>query len=254
MRKMGIGLQMYTLRDETAKDFVGTLHKVAAIGYEGVEFAGYGGLSADELRALLDELGIKAVGSHVDINRVKNNIDEVIAFEKTIGSSYVVVPFMPEEFRNTSEAWQETLALFDEAGKRFAEQGLVFGYHNHSFEFEQNIGDELLFDALFSGTDNAAVKVELDVCWVQNGGQDPLAYLNKYKGRVPLVHFKDLHIDADGKALTMPLGEGDIDLESVLAASSESGTEWLIVEQDQCQYDPIESITNSCKWLQTHMQ
>lgn len=251
MAKPRIGLQMYTLRNLTDKDFAGTLREVAALGYEGVEFAGYGGMAADELRALLDELHLTAVGSHVGIERLESALQDEIAFLKTIGCQYAVVPWLSDSYRADADAWKRTFAKFDEFGRAFEAAGIGFGYHNHSFEFEIQVGDQFAFDAIFANTSPTAVKVEMDVCWVQNAGQDPVAYVAKYAGRLPLLHLKDMRVEG-GKTLTVPLGEGTVDLDAVTAASEKAGVEWFIVEQDECQRPPLESIATSMDWLRTH--
>jgi sugar phosphate isomerase/epimerase len=249
MAKMGIALQLYTLRDETAKDFAGTLRKVAEIGYQGVEFAGYGGLSPQEMKALLAELNLKAVGSHVGLARLRDHLEEEIAMNVAIGSKYIVCPWLSEEDRRLP-GLQATLELFNEAASKLAKHGIQFGYHNHAFELEEKIGDRWLFDEIFARTPAEQVKVEMDVCWVTVAGQDPVEYIAKYAGRLPLIHLKDIRKEADGQVLTVELGKGAVDLPAVIEAAGKAGVEWLIVEQDHCQNPPLESVASSMAWLQ----
>lgn len=243
------GIQLYTLREETSKDFVGALRKVAEAGFAGVEFAGYGGLSADELKKLLDELGLKAIGSHVGIKRLEEALDEEIAFNKTIGSSYIVCPGLGKEYRDSEEAWRKTFALLEQIGAKCVAQGIPFGYHNHAFELEERIGEQTALDALFGTTSKENVKVELDSAWAYAAGTDPLAYIGKFAGRIPLVHFKDLRRTEEGKWQTVPLGSGEVDLNGIAKAAAEAGTEWLIYEQDQTQNPPFEAMASSIKWM-----
>ncbi|WP_248926273.1 sugar phosphate isomerase/epimerase family protein [Paenibacillus hamazuiensis] len=252
MRRMGIGLQMYTLRDETAKDFTGTLRRVAELGYEGVEFAGYGGLAAEELRDLLQELNLKAIGAHVSLKNLKENLAGEIAYLKTIGAPYLICPYVAPEDRQTAEDWKGIYAFFQQVGEEAKKQGLQFAYHNHDFEFHLQVDGEFAFDAMYTATSADAVKVEMDVCWVQFAGQNPTEYIGKYAGRLPLLHLKDFTKDAEGKMNTVELGVGSVDLNGVISASSDAGVEWLIVEQDRCQGPSIESVTISMKWLQQH--
>lgn len=251
MAKMGIALQLYTLRDETADDFPGTLRKVAELGYQGVEFAGYGGLSPDELKALLAELGLQAVGSHVGLERLKRHLDEEIAMNLAIGSKYVVCPWLSEEDRREPDL-ASTIKLFTEAAAKLAQHGIQFGYHNHAFELEEKIGGNWLFDEIFAQTPAEQVKVEMDVCWVKVAGQDPVAYIAKYAGRIPLIHLKDIRREADGSVLTVELGQGIVDLPAVIEASGQAGVEWMIVEQDNCQNPPLQSVANSMDWLKAN--
>ncbi|TVY09677.1 sugar phosphate isomerase/epimerase family protein [Paenibacillus cremeus] len=249
MRRMGIGLQMYTLRNETAADFAGTLRQVVELGYEGVEFAGYGGLAAEELKALLQELNLKAIGAHVSLKNLRENLQGEIDYLKTIGGTYLICPFVAVEERDV-ESWKRLFPFFQEIGAEARKQGLVFAYHNHAFEFEVNVGDEFVFDAMYSQTTPEAVQVEMDVCWVQFAGQDPLAYIPRYAGRLPLLHLKDFTKDEEGKMKTLEVGTGDVQLQGVIAAASDAGVEWLIVEQDHCyQNPPLQSVSNSLNWV-----
>lgn len=248
---MGIGLQMYTLRAETATDFTGTLHKVAALGYEGVEFAGYGGLSPEQLKSLLEELQLKSIGSHVSIHDLKEKLDEIVEMNVAIGSSYVVCPFLNEEQRSEG-ALPDTVSVFTKASHELGKHGIRFGYHNHAFELTETIGGERLFDRLFALMEPEECVVEMDVCWVHHGGQDPLEYIRKYAGRVPLIHLKDMRTLEDGQAQTVELGQGEIDLQAVISTAGEAGAEWLIVEQDHCQNPPLQSVETSIRWLQAN--
>lgn len=250
MKKMGIGLQMYTLREDTAKDFTGTLRKVAALGYEGVEFAGYGGMAADELRDLLNELNLKAIGAHVGLPLIKSRLQEEIAYLKTIGAKYMICPWLPIAEYQTEEAWKELFALFEQAGAACHQEGLVFCYHNHAFEFESRIDGEYVFDALYASTSPEFVQVEMDTGWVQFAKLDPVAYIAKYAGRLPLVHLKDYDgVTGEGQINTLELGNGTLPLGDLVRAASEAGTEWIIVEQDRCVKPPLESVEISLNWL-----
>ncbi len=252
MSAMQVGLQLYTLRDDMAADAEGTLRKVAALGYAGVEFAGYHGMSASDIRSLLDELGMIAIGSHVGLTNIRQNLQGEIDFLQTIGGSYLVCPYLPAEEMKNEGDWTELFSLFQQAGETTRKQGLVFGYHNHDFEFAANVADQFVFDALYSSTTPDAVQVEMDVCWVQFAGQDPIAYIKKYANRLPLLHLKDFSKDQEGKIKTLELGQGVVQLADVISASAESGVKWLIVEQDTCQNPPLQSVENSMNWLVRH--
>jgi len=247
LNRPGIALQLYSVREATAKDFKGTLRKVAEMGYEGVEFAGYGGFSAEQLREWLDELKLKAVGSHVGLADLRNDPDAVASFNRKIGSPYVVCPSLPHEGRS-DESWREQFVELERIGNRLRDNGLRFGYHNHAFEFTIKLGGETLFDALFSATSPESVFVELDVCWAQAAGYDPIRYAAKYSGRLPLVHLKD-YVETEGKVRSVELGRGAVDMKGVIAESIRSGAEWLIVEQEHFDGDPLESVARSAEWL-----
>ncbi|GKU80372.1 sugar phosphate isomerase/epimerase [Paenibacillus sp. L3-i20] len=252
MRRIGIGLQLYTLREDTAADFEGTLRKVAEMGYEGVEFAGYGNIEAEAMRDLLHELKLTPIGSHIGLERLESNIDEEISYLKTIGAKYAVCPWIPSELRD-AEAWQNHIIAFERYGKRFSEEGITFAYHNHEFEFEVMIDGQFAFDALYERTSPAFLQIEMDIGWIQYSGIDPIAYINKYSTRLPLLHVKDFRSKEAGQPIdTVELGRGSLPLNEIIKAASESSVQWLIVEQDKCANPPIQSVEESYVWLKSN--
>jgi sugar phosphate isomerase/epimerase len=254
MTRLGIGVQLYTLRDEMENDFEGTLRKVAALGYEGVEFAGYYGWEAEKLKQLLDEIGLKTIGSHVGLANLRANLSGEIAYLQTIGGTYLICPYVAADDRQSVDDWTRLFAELEQFGTEANKQGLQFLYHNHDFEFHLKVDDAYVFDAMYASTSQDQLKVEMDVCWVQFAGQDPLAYIAKYAGRLPLLHFKDFTKDADQKLVTLELGLGDVPLKKVIAAAEKAGVQWLIVEQDNCQKPPLVSIANSLEWINNNYQ
>jgi sugar phosphate isomerase/epimerase len=247
--KMSVGLQLYTLRDETAKDFAGTLKKVAEIGYEGVEFAGYGGLSSDQLSALLQQLQLKAIASHVGLARLTDHLEEEIDYNLAIGSRYIICPYIAAEDREEESQWRAIFERLEKIGQRCAERGIGFGYHNHEFELLQKVGDQRVLDAMMDSVAPDAVLLELDACWVYYGKQSPVDYIRKYAKRLPLLHLKDMRLTSEGTAQTVELGEGVVDLPAIIEASAQAGVEWLIVEQDKCENPPLASVATSWKWI-----
>lgn len=245
MARIPVALQLYTVRDETAKDFLGTLEKVARMGYEGVEFAGTGGLTASELKKALEDLGLKPAGSHVGIDQLKGNLDAAIEYNLEIGNKYVVCPYMPEDMRGSASQWRETAKVLSEIGAKCKERGLVLCYHNHAFEFQKFDGQYGL-DILYEASDPDCLKAEIDTFWVKFGGEDPAEYIRKLAGRCPLIHLKDM--GEDGKTFK-EVGEGIMDFQAIFKASEESGVQWYIVEQDVCQRPSLESAEVSLKNL-----
>jgi sugar phosphate isomerase/epimerase len=246
---MNIGLQMYTLREETAQDFVGTLRKVAEIGYEGVEFAGYGGMTAEKLAALLQELNLKAIASHVSLAQLSTHLEEEIEFNLTIGSRYIICPYIAEEDRKEEAQWLSIFTQLDAIGRTCVERGIGFAYHNHEFELQQKVNGAFVLDAMMQTVPQDVLLMELDACWVHHAGQLPKEYIARYSGRLPLLHLKDMRKLEHGEALTVELGQGEVDLTSIIKASGHAGVEWLIVEQDKCSNPPLESIKESWNWL-----
>ncbi len=237
MAKIPVGLQLYTVREETNKDFLGALRKVREIGYEYVELAGTGGLTAKDLRAALDDLGLKVLGSHHGIDALTAKLEKTIDYNLAIANSFLVCPGIPEDMRNSAQAWQKTARLLDEAGAKVREHGLIFAYHNHSREFERFDGEYGL-DILLNNSDAAHLSSELDVFWAKFGGVDPVAYMKSRPGRIALLHLKDMAADEKSFA---EVGEGIIDFAAIFAQAESAGVQGYLVEQDNCARPPLES-------------
>ena len=220
MPKLPIALQMYTVRDDAGRDFAGTVRQVAAIGYAGVELAGRGGLSVRELRDVLNETGLRVCGSHIGMDQMENNIGQVISENLEIGNSRVVVPYLADDRRQGADGYKKTAETLNGLGETLRTQGLTLCYHNHAFEFEPLEGGQFGLDVLLDNTDPMLVKAEVDTYWALVGGQDPVAFIQKHKGRVPLLHLKDRDT-SDGSFAE--LGAGDLPLDALIAAAPEVG-------------------------------
>jgi len=239
MKQLPIALQLYTLRDETEKDFAGTLRAVAKIGYTGVELAGYGGLSVRALKNLLSENGLHVAGSHVAIERLESELDQVIDENLELGNPNVVIPYLAEDRRQTAADYQRVAASLNGWSATLASHGLTLAYHNHAFEFDTLDNGRTGMDILFAETNPALVKVEVDTYWVLAAGHDPVQYLKRSAGRVVLVHLKDRD-PADGSYTE--IGTGDLPLAGLVDVAAAVGSTWLIVEQDVCRRPPLESV------------
>ncbi len=238
-----VAVQLYTLRDETAKDFVGTLNSVAGLGYAGVEFAGYGGLSARELRGLLGDFGLSVAGAHVGLPDLETKLQQTLEFHLELGNRYLVVPWLPEGRRRTADDWRRLAEILTEIGGRCREAGTHLAYHNHAFEFDRFEGRTGL-DILMEGAPANVLLAELDVYWAQYAGEEPAACLRKLGGRCPLVHLKDMAADRS----FAEVGTGTLDFPAIFAATAQTA-EWYIVEQDQCRRPPLESVRISLENL-----
>lgn len=238
MTKVPIALQLYTVRDQTALDFAGTVRRVAELGYAGVELAGDGGLAAEEMAALLAETDLKLAGNHVPLDRMASSLDEVIAYNQAIGATYVGVPFLGNEHRSEA-GYRAAAEAMNRVGAAFRDAGMALYYHNHAFEFEPLNGTTGM-EILLAETDPELVGFECDVYWVQYGGQDPAAFIEANAGRFPLVHLKDMVGQGDQRTFA-EVGEGRIDFSGIFAAAEAQGVAWYIVEQDICQRPSLES-------------
>jgi len=240
-----VALQLYTLRDLMQQDFTGVLEKVAEIGYDAVEFAGYGGLGAAEVMKRLEELGLRCAGTHEGFERLSDALDQTLEFNAAIGNRYIICPAMPGQWRGSgTDGFRAFGEQLNRIGEKVKAAGMQLCYHNHDFEFVKE-GDQLLIDALFGVCDPDLVKAEVDVYWVQRGGQDPAQFIRRLGDRVALLHMKDMAGDAQ-KSFA-PVGTGVMDMASIVAAGREIGVEWYVVEQDQTQRPPLDAVEISLK-------
>lgn len=232
-----VALQLYSLRDAAKENFVGVLELTAQLGYEGVEFAGYGGVSSDEMKDHLHRVGLQAVSSHVPFERLKNHLDEEIAYNRQLGNDTLVCPAPPQGFVRNAENWRHFARELTAIGKRAADQGFRLGYHNHSWEFEV-FGDSYALDLLFEAADLRYLFAQLDLGWILHGGEDPVRYLGKMAGHCPLVHVKDF----DQSNKQTDVGCGVLDLENVLVTAIDAKVEWLIIETEEYKVSPSDSV------------
>lgn len=252
-----IGVQLYTVRDLMKDDFDGTIAKVAQVGYKEVEFAGYFGRTAQQVKDVLSKNGLTAPSTHVQYDELDEKFPSVIEFSKTVGMSYIICPWIPEELRKSPDIWKQASDKFNKCGEQTKQAGIQFGYHNHWFEFLPTDG-KLPYDQLLKDCDPNLVKMEMDLCWAVAAGADPVKYFEKYPGRFPLVHVKDLktkpHVTTGGAQnfgdtvdLT-EVGSGIIDWKRIFMHSQQAGIKHYIVEHDHPK-QPIESITKSYEYL-----
>lgn len=242
MKTIPVAVQMFTLREESQQDFAGTLKKVADLGFDGVELAGYGGLTAKELRGMLDGLGLQAASSHVPLEELENNLAQVIEDQKILGSKYVVCPYLTPEQRNEAD-YKALISFLNRAGEECRRAGLTLCYHNHDFELECMSDGRTALETIFDDTEADLVKTELDVYWLTKGGEQPVDWIKRYKNRSPLVHLKDMTTDED--QFFAELGTGGVDIEAVLHLGEEADVQWWVIEQDMCRRTPFESIKSA---------
>ena len=254
-----IGLELYTVREKMKKDFDGTIAKVASVGYKEVEFAGYFGHTPQQVRAVLEKNGLTSPSCHVEYSVLApDKWPNEIESAKAIGQHYIVNPWIPEELRKTDDDWKRAAETFNRAGEASKKEGVQFAYHNHWFEFLP-VNGKRPYDMLLELCDPNLVKMELDLCWITVGGGDPLEYFNRYPGRFPLVHVKDVKkvpkVSAGGtqdfgssmKDMT-EVGSGIIDWKRIFAQSEKAGIKHYIVEHDNPK-DPFQSIQTSYEYL-----
>lgn len=274
MKKFKVGLQLYSIRDEMEKDMDKALKAVKDMGYDYVEFAGYFGKTAEEVKALLDKHGLTAISVHqgydVFLTDEKYNID----YLKTIGVKYCAIPWMDKSKHAGNDVFPQTIEEITKVAKALKAAGIQMLYHNHDFEFEKFEG-KFLLDWLYESIPSDLLQIEIDTCWVKYSGNDPVEYMKKYKGRADVLHLKDFVcgkfaggpvyalIGDDGKEETKaentgdsfefrPVGSGVQDFPAILKAAEEIGIEYLIVEQDNWPTaSSMESAKQSRDYLKT---
>jgi sugar phosphate isomerase/epimerase len=227
-RKLGkIGIQLYTVRALMTKEPEPTLQALAAIGYQEVEMAGLYGLSAAEMRQMLDRHHLAAPSGHVNLNDLRRDWPGALANAATLGHQYIVCASIDEHERQLSDYHRiaKELTRFGEDARR---HGLQFAYHNHAYEFTPT-GGEIPYDILIRESDPHLVQMQVDLFWMTKGGGDPLHYFAAYPGRFPMVHVKDM--TRDGKMVDV--GKGAIDFRAIFARSDEAGIRHYFVEHDE---------------------
>jgi sugar phosphate isomerase/epimerase len=255
-----VGVQLYTVRDAMKSDFEGTIAKVAQIGYKEVEFAGYFDHSPKDISGILKKNGLTSPSCHVAYDVVQNKWDQQIEASHVIGHKFIVCPWIEPKQRQEPDGYQRAADLFQKAGEASKKAGIQFAYHNHTFEFQPSeaLGGKLPYDILLA-TDPNYVKMELDLCWISVAGKDPIEYFNKYPGRFPLVHVKDMKVlpkGAEGPTASpdkeMPnmtdVGGGVIDWKHIFSHDQKAGIQHYFVEHDRAA-DPIASIQQSFRYL-----
>jgi len=240
-KKIPVGLQLYSVREQCKNDLPGTVAAVAKIGYRGVEFAGYYGRSAKDLRKLLDDNGLVACGTHTAYESVlANKLKATIEFNQTIGNKFLIVPWMTET--NSKQVWLDRAKLFNDLADQVKADGMWVGYHAHAHDFKQIEGVSA-WD-LFFGNTNAEVVMQLDTSNCCDGGADPVTVLKKYPGRA-----RSIHIKAHGGSPDAVIGEDKVNWAEVFAFCEGPGkTQWYVLEHESGG-DPLDAVRRSYEAL-----
>ena len=267
-----LGYQVYSAREEAEKDFDAVCAKLKEFGYDGVEFAGFYGYSAEEIIAVLKKYDLAAISSHVPYDSIIADMDGTIAFHKAIGCEFIAVPYLDEATRPGAAGFATALRNIAAFGAKCKAAGIQLLYHNHDFEFIKMSGQYGL-DFMYDAIPADILATELDTCWVNVAGEVPAEYIRKYAGRCPVVHLKDfIGAKKDGEVLYAlikadgsddvevkneepafdfrPVGYGKQDIPGIIAAGLESGAKWFIVEQDRSSERPaLDAAKMSCEYV-----
>jgi len=253
MARIKIALQLWSVREDCVRDLEGTLQAVADMGYEGVEFAGYYGRTAEELRRILDNLGLEVAGTHISIDTlIGDKLKETVEFNRILGNKFLIVPSLPEDMRDSKTAWLKTAELMNKIAEELKPEGMRVGYHNHAIEFKP-INGELPWYIFFDATEPEVI-MQLDTGNAMHGGassEDVLNVIRRYPGRAVTVHLKEY----SSKKEEALLGEGEMKWrEFINLCETIGGTEWCIIEQEAYPYPPLECVKRCIENLKAIIQ
>jgi sugar phosphate isomerase/epimerase len=244
MKTFPIGVQPYTIREQLTQDYIGSLEKLAAIGYGGIELGlPPEGMTVAEQQSLLQRLGLQVIGTHGPFDSLEADWDALIDYLNETGGRFIAVSL---RFTSTEDVLEKARHM-NRIGRHCRNRGIQLLYHNHDWEFIRFEGETAL-DLFLRETDPEWVKMELDTYWVAKAGRDPTAYIRQLINRCPLLHIKDMEMGEE--KFFAEIGEGILDFPEIARAAEEAGTEWFIVEQDQCRRNPFESLSISYRNLQ----
>ena len=240
-----LSLQLWSLKEETQKDFRGTLKKVAELGYDGVEFAGFGDIEAAEMKELLSKYNLEVSGAHIGLDALESNLDELIEYNRIIGNKYIICPSSDVKSAEDCMKMHERMCKISEKLKDY---GMVMGFHNHAREFVKY--DGRYANDLLVGTDEKLI-YEIDVYWTTYAEVDTVEYIKKIGKRCPLLHLKDMRIDKDGSKKDITFGEGVVERDRIIAAAMECcNPEWFVIEWEAFgEMDAIEAVGAGLKNL-----
>ncbi|NSW50967.1 MAG: sugar phosphate isomerase/epimerase [Anaerolineae bacterium] len=249
MSKPIIALQIYSIREhlKTKEDFAASMKRLAEIGYTAIEIAGVPGeISPEEVRRICDECGLKIISAHIVMDAFDADFAGTVNKLKTWGAELVAMPVPPAWVRESGD-YAKYAEKSTELGKKLSAEGITLSYHNHSFEF-QKYGERIGLKTLYKESDPAYLKAQLDVCWVQRGGGSVVAYVKKYAGRMPTIHFKD-HTIVNNDFYMTPVGDGNLDWKRIIKAAQKAGVKYFIVEQDDTHGDAFGQVARSYEFL-----
>lgn len=264
-----IAVQVYSVREDAKADLRGTLEKIKKMGYDGVEFAGLYGNTPAEIAKMCKEIGLVPISAHVPYLDMCGAPKGILAKYAEVGCKFVAVPYLTPDYRPGTPCWGEVVENIKMLGEVAKGYGIQLLYHNHDFEF-MKVDGKYALDELYDSVPADLLKTELDVCWVNIGGENPADYIRKYAGRCPVVHLKDFFGTKSENMYELigikstapkrptdfefrPVGSGMQDIPAILKASEESGATWVVVEQDNPSMGltPMECIEKSINYLKS---
>lgn len=226
--KPRLGIQLWSVKEAIQKEgFKEIIKRLAAMGYDGVEFAGYGETSAADMKRFLDEAGVVAIGPHAQYRLLMDDLEGQLAYVSEIGAEYITIPSIPGEAQKSEAAFRPLFENLVKLSRQVNEAGLTYSYHNHGFELVDLPEGSRIIDILVDEAPRETFHFQPDVYFFVINKLDPIAHLERVSGRMPLLHVKDA---APNEDITAAPGDGRLDLEGVVSTALRNGTQWLIVE------------------------
>jgi len=254
-----VGLQLYTFREQFKTDVPGTLAKIRDMGFREIETADNYGMAWPELKKLFDQYGLKVIGTSAEFTDLERNVPKVIAQAKALGAKYVTCFWIPHNGdRFTIQDANRAVEVFNTAGRLLKDADIFLCYHLHGYEFQANGDKGSFFDYLASEIEPRYANFEMDVYWVRTPGQNPVAVLQKYPKRFPLVHLKDRkpglpvvlngHDDVENNVV---LGQGDVGIAEFMKAARKAGVKHFFIEDESSR--AMSQVPQSVAFLRTVM-
>ena len=264
-----LGLQLYSVRDVLPTDYEGTLKQISALGYREVEAAGFYNHNATQVKQAMQNSGLHCVSAHYSYDNLYQQFDQVIAFNKELGVSYIICSFPGRKNPSQSKAadhqnhgamftledWRWNAEQLNQMGEKVSTAGMKFGYHNHTMEFQEQDG-VVPYVELLRLTDPAKVTMEMDCGWVVVGGGDPIEYLKRYPTRFSMLHVKDFKLTSNAASMTRrppsaELGQGTIDYAPIFQEAAKTGhIKHCFVEQEEYDTPHMQALKIDAEYMQ----
>lgn len=253
-----VAVQMFTIRDftKTAKDFADSLKKVADIGYSAVQMSAVGAVfkenpevSPEAAGKMLADHGLKCIATHRSWDALLKDTEKEIDFHRALGCTFAAIGGVPQSYERSAAGYRKFLADAAPVIEKLNAAGIDFGHHNHAHEFQRVPGEKITLEDILIDESPKAMKLELDLYWVEHAGLNCCRILERCHGRVPVIHLKDKEVAADDGPVMAPIGEGNMDWEHIIPACQAAGVEWYAVEQDRCRRDPFDCLKSSYDFL-----
>lgn len=251
-----VAVQLYSVRDhlKTPDEVKASVHRLREIGYEEIEIFGEGPLPPDEMARLFEAEGLRCCSSHEPSEQLLDNPQASVEKLKRLGCRQAAYPYPRNVTLDTLEQVRAFAARLNKTGKVLTEAGIRFSYHNHNIEFRR-VGGRTILETILAETEARYVAAEIDTYWTQVAGGDPIAWCRAMKGRLPLLHLKDVGVNEERQSVFREIGQGNLNWAEIIKTAERSGCQWFIVEHDSgwTDGDPFKSLKMSFDYLKEHI-